>query len=681
MSSLVLHGGGGGWAAAVPRNNPAEVLSSRVAGRVAGLPRMLAGLEPLQNPIGVHVVVGLFAPCAPGPGGALQPGPVSPDWNVEPSGHRIELVELVTEPDGSFRTELTVDPQALLFPPDRYRVFAVPREAPFQRRMRREHQQTWIPGEEASCSISLTRGGTLTGRLLGPDGEPARAGGVRLCREVPEKYGVRIEEWDRAHVDLDGRFELDFYHRGSYRLQARAPGLGTAEVRGLELDPGRIDEPLEVVVEGAGALSGLCVDPEGRPVPGIELVVAHENLLGLERWRIPSTPAWDSRLPEELLGRGLLVDRVRADEYGRFRAGGLVPGRYFFTGEQWTDPVVWPELHATGCGDVEVAVGPWTVVVELPEEYRDLVDPADVYCHGPSRGPRIDASEGEIAFSVLPGETYAIGCRSPSLACEEQEVFVPRETAAVRRTLAVRPAEPGRLVIRVRDAGGAEYHRLLDTFLLGRLSGSPLYTNRRGTGPMAFPFFRGERVLEAMPGAYELLLEPDPQISLPCGVGHENDPPRLAAGVAATRVAVEVPEGGERVVEVQLRRGSRITLDLDLEHPDNDPYLTAFLAMPADERAQLARRAGGEGFPDFHVDARLFRGDGTEVEFEPADSGGGRDSAWRPWDGPVTSWRSYEPGRYRLVVRVGGYRTETVELELEEGVDEAVALVLERHVP
>ena len=61
--------------------------------------------------------------------------------------------------------------------------------------------------------------------------------------------------------------------------------------------------------------------------------------------------------------------------------------------------------------------------------------------------------------------------------------------------------------------------------------------------------------------------------------------------------------------------------------------------------------------------------------------GGGRTFAWRPRDGPVTSWRRYEPERCRPVVRLGGYRTETVEFELEEGVDEAVALVLERHVP
>ncbi len=135
------------------------------------------------------------------------------------------------------------------------------------------------PGTTVKMDLAFeAAGGSLEGRVLGPDGEPYAGAMVVLGQdrhepiEFADGYSGRPPAAERALSDSQGLFRFEGVAEGTHRIQARAKGLapwkGDATVRA-----GRTSSVDIALVSGA-RLTGLVRDQSGAPVHGAEVSTA-----------------------------------------------------------------------------------------------------------------------------------------------------------------------------------------------------------------------------------------------------------------------------------------------------------------------------------------------------------------------------------------------------------------------
>jgi hypothetical protein len=185
--------------------------------------------------------------------------------------------------------------------------------------------------EAGSHTVSARRGdeaGSLEGRLTVAAGKTVRDVRVRLGqgsalegRVVARATGAPVAgasvdvsphgdsgDSGRAVTDEAGRFSVKGLAPGSYDLAVSAPGFSSLMRRGLTVTSGE-RFPLELQLQGTGAVEGQVKDGAGQPVAGVQVV-------GGNRWGggLGSTPA-----------------EARTDAQGRYRLEGLATGRLYLT--------------------------------------------------------------------------------------------------------------------------------------------------------------------------------------------------------------------------------------------------------------------------------------------------------------------------------------------------------------
>jgi RNA polymerase sigma factor (sigma-70 family) len=179
------------------------------------------------------------------------------------------------------------------------------------------------PGS-TSCDIALEPGRTLTGSVVGPDGQPLTgvlAMGVTAVLPAP-RYQTRFLEQPLYQKLETAEFMV-------YGLSPRKPRAlilihrekGLGKVRLLRGDE---SGPLTVRLEPLGALSGRAIDAEGRPWQGVQLTVSL-NLDATDRKTLPyEAQTW---APFIAVGKNELFNRLgTTDGDGKFRVEGLLPG-------------------------------------------------------------------------------------------------------------------------------------------------------------------------------------------------------------------------------------------------------------------------------------------------------------------------------------------------------------------
>lgn len=113
----------------------------------------------------------------------------------------------------------------------------------------------------ATCTLTLSRGLELTGRVVDQDGQPIAAATIECMAEDPQDNWVVI-----AHSDAQGRFvAANRPEQGKVILTANASGYQERMLRGL--DPSKEAElRLQRLQPATVRITGRVVDPEGRPV-------------------------------------------------------------------------------------------------------------------------------------------------------------------------------------------------------------------------------------------------------------------------------------------------------------------------------------------------------------------------------------------------------------------------------
>ncbi len=147
--------------------------------------------------------------------------------------------------------------------------------------------------------IVLRKSASLTGRVLGPDGEPVV--GAAIGRPEPEPPGLILAfHAPLATSDGDGRFSIDGLPPGPLRLVASHTAFGKT-FQEVDAEPG--ENHVDFQFSGGQTLAGQVVDGDGAPVAGARVWLRSR----------PSTS-----LSTQALSRG----------DGHFTFDGLAPGTY-----------------------------------------------------------------------------------------------------------------------------------------------------------------------------------------------------------------------------------------------------------------------------------------------------------------------------------------------------------------
>ena len=115
------------------------------------------------------------------------------------------------------------------------------------------------PAQELFEEVLLLKGHRISGTVVDPLGDPVVGVDVRL----------RPDRGPAVPTDLEGRFEFDTLDPRTYRVLVESPCV----LRSSTETP--VDaEPLVIVVEDGGVVSGRFVDSQGTPVPGVKVQVS-----------------------------------------------------------------------------------------------------------------------------------------------------------------------------------------------------------------------------------------------------------------------------------------------------------------------------------------------------------------------------------------------------------------------
>jgi len=168
--------------------------------------------------------------------------------------------------------------------------------------------------EEHELDVAIPLG-RLSGRVLGPDGDPLEDARVSLVSEGGEGSTFWGGQFTEIGTDADGRYEIDWLRPGSYRVTAggvRFGGLlgepspwGRGQGRVVEVGDGEHRRGVDFRLSIGGGVRGVVRDELGQPVPDAAIYVYDSTGRAVEP---------------------LSFDR--SDSSGEFHVRSLAPGDY-----------------------------------------------------------------------------------------------------------------------------------------------------------------------------------------------------------------------------------------------------------------------------------------------------------------------------------------------------------------
>jgi hypothetical protein len=216
------------------------------------------GFSPLSRPIEIppgtpRVDLGAIEL----PASAVVEGEVTDNRGTPIAGASVESSFSSSDPLQRVEDPASPPLEVKTGPEGRFRLTDLPRDTPF--RLQIEHEgyiPLRVPGVKAPLQAPLhlemrtARG--LTGRVVGPEGEPV--GGATLSRVEESNEGVSARgEIKLGITDARGGFQISGFEPGPNDLRVQAEGYATKTVRGVMIPADRDLEGLEIVL-GRGVI-------------------------------------------------------------------------------------------------------------------------------------------------------------------------------------------------------------------------------------------------------------------------------------------------------------------------------------------------------------------------------------------------------------------------------------------
>ena len=268
-------------------------------------------------------------------------------------------------------------------------------------------QQVKVPENEAPRPVTLLLkpGLTIRGTVLDPTGRPAPGVVVKASPAARSGRGIAFSEsLETARSGDDGAFTLAGLEPGQYELSASAEDGATAR----EVVESGAEEPVELRLEGGGAISGRVVSEDGSPVPGA-------SVAGFG-------------------GSDVQLEPVPVDGSGAFTMPKVAPGQY----RVWASAEGWAQAQ----GQAVVESGR-TATIELTLKRGGTVNgrvlgltTAEISrCQVFSRGARTQpAPDGSFTLTGVPLGRGEVGA---FVLPESKRRTAPVEIAAVDRPVSV----------------------------------------------------------------------------------------------------------------------------------------------------------------------------------------------------------------------------------------------------
>jgi hypothetical protein len=203
-------------------------------------------------------------------------------------------------------------------PEGRFKLTDLPRGTPIQLRIEHDgYLPLKVPGVEAPLreplhlEMKTARG--LSGRVVGPEGEPVAEATLSRVEESREGGGMMMGESELGTTDARGLFQVSGLEPGPNDLRVKAEGYSTKTVRGITIPKDRDLEGLEIALGHGAILQVRVLSAEGGPVAGARL-----NMQRVQRDAGPKAMEIFLRMPRML----------RTDEQGTCQAELPEPGTY-----------------------------------------------------------------------------------------------------------------------------------------------------------------------------------------------------------------------------------------------------------------------------------------------------------------------------------------------------------------
>jgi uncharacterized GH25 family protein len=266
-----------------------------------------------------------------------------------------------------------------------------------------------VPGVPAPTleplTIELKAARSLSGRVLGPEGEPVEGATVFWFQDGNVSFDSAVKS------DADGKFRITGFPPGTLMLEAMAEGYANRRIEGIEIPGDKDPEDLQITLQRAITLDVRVLNAEGEPVPGVSVSMQP----------VEPIPVEDRRM---VLLHGLDPDRT--DAAGRCRLTVPNPGNYWVLASRQGEPVR---------NQVEVHEGSNAVEIRLPaitEISGRVVDgngapvarAAVNLRQNEALQRRWTSADGTFVFSDVADGEYRVAAVQEKLASEEVGVTV-----------------------------------------------------------------------------------------------------------------------------------------------------------------------------------------------------------------------------------------------------------------